>query len=360
MIRIEQLSPSGLKPYGKFCRSVYRDNQHYRDYLTSLLPLMFDNASEFGKRSERIPLMAVDSGGKPVATAVLCKVNADPRVLQMAFFEALPDQQEAADLLIAAAREKARKDGAETVIAGLNGHVNYGCGFLADNYGSVPCFGSAYNPDYYHGYFSRHAASEQKLVSYAYDMSACDFAREKRLLDRIVSRFTFRTADFRDLEAEIRIYTKLNNECFAHHPLYAQRSFEEDYELFKPFSTLLKEEHFLVAEADGEPIGFLLWYPDFNELVPPGKGVGIGTVLKLNVLRRKTCRFKIAEIGVLPKYRGTGAIVGLIRKCFELAGRRHATCESGWVFDDNADSQSVCRRWNGRPYKTYKVYFISP
>jgi GNAT superfamily N-acetyltransferase len=322
--------------------------------------MMFDGRSEFGKRSERIPLLALDSSGSPLAAAILCRVEAEPRVLQISFFEALPNQQEAVDLLVAAAREQAKKVKAETVIAGMNGHVNYGFGFLADHYDSTPCFGSAYNPDYYHEYFSKHCASEEKLVSYTYDMAASDFVRERRILDRIFSQFTFRTGNFKDLESEIRIYTRLNNECFAGHPLYSHRTFEEDFELFKPFSALLKEEHFLVAEADGEPIGFLLWYPDFNELVRPGKGVGLGTLFKMNVLRRQIRRFKIAEIGVLPKYRGTGAIVGLIRKCFELASLHHAICESGWVFEDNADSQSVCRRWNGIPYKTYKVYLISP
>ncbi len=360
MIHLETLNGNGPRLYSDFCRSVYKGRcRNYRDSMSPLLGLVLDDRSEFGKRSDRTALLARDSSGSPVAASVLCRAHADPSVLQIAFFEALPDQQEAVDAIVDSAREQAGRMGAKTIVAGLNGHVNYGLGFLADKHDAPPCFGSSCNPDYYLDYFAKHAASEETLVSYTYDMAAASFDGEKRLLDRVLSRFTFREANFADLESEVRLYTKLNNECFAHHPLYAQRTFEEDYELFKPFSSLLGGKNFLIAEAGGEPVGFLLWYPDFNELVPPGKGVGLSALVKLKVFRRKIDRFKIAEIGVLPKYQGTGVIVGLIRKCFELARASHGICESGWVFDDNADSQSICRRWKGEAYKTYKVFRIS-
>jgi hypothetical protein len=121
----------------------------------------------------------------------------------------------------------------------------------------------------------------------------------------------------------------------------------------------LKEENFLISEMEGEPIGFLLWYPDFHELIRPGGRIGWRTALKYRFPGNPITTFKIAEIGIRPEYQGSAAIGGLIGQCFNLGkSKGYSHCETGWIFDSNRKSKSICERWAGKPCKTYRYFEI--
>jgi hypothetical protein len=353
-------SPNGyLRLRSHLLRNIYRKNPYYRDSTTPLLKMLLDSSSCFYGLTEQIPLVVTDHDETPLATAVIIIARKMPDILQVGFFEALSDQQEAVSMLLERTREIAASKPVRRIIIGLNGHINNGLGFLADSHKTHPCFGSGYNPPYYIDYLEQYATSTETLVSYLYHRSAVNIDKDKKLIERISRRFKVRTADFGNLKKEIGIYTQLNNECFRNHPLYYERSQDEDYELFKSFSPLLKEENFLVSEREGKPIGFLLWYPDFHELVKPGRKLGLATAIKYRLPGNPISKLKIAEIGILPEYQGSAAIGGLIGRCFEIGKKNgYSCCESGWIFDINAKSKGISERWTGDPHKAYKVFEI--
>ncbi len=336
---------------------IYRNDPLYKDSRTPLLKMLMAASSAFSANTIQRPVMVVGDGGQLLATAVLIVSKKMPGVLQMAFFEALPDQQEAVVLLMSRAREIAREAGARRMAIGLDGHVNNGLGFLADSFDSPACFGSAYNPPYYIDYLEPFATASTTLVSYLYDLSVANMEREKKAIVRISRRFKVRKGDFGDMRKEIGIYTQLNNACFRNHPLYYERSEDEDYELFKSFGPFLNDENFLISELEGKPIGFLLWYPDFNELVKPGGKLGLAAALKHRLPGNPISKFKIAEIGILPEHQGSAAIGGLIGRCFEIGKKNgYSHCESGWIFDSNKKSRGISERWACEPHKSYKVF----
>ena len=311
------------------------------------------------KASVQIPLTVLDNTGKPAASALLLIAHKMPDVLQVAFFEALPKSQEAVDALIDRARAIAGQRSLSRIVIGIDGHVNNGLGFLVGKHDSPPSFGVRYNPPYYIDYFTKRAAVQGELRSYFYDLTVSNLDRERKLIERISRRFKVRQGNFKDMRSEMRIYTELNNTVFKDHPLYFERAVEEDYELFKSFGPFLKEENFLVSELDGVPIGFLLWYPDFHELVKPGGTLGLGTALKYRLPGNGITRFKIAEIGVMPEHQGSAAIAGLINECVEITTRNgHSFCESGWILSSNTKSRGLTERWAKDAYKTYLVFEI--
>ncbi len=348
-----------MSRYLQFCRDVYHGDTNYRDSASALCFNILSGRSVFCASAWILPVMVLDEESRVLAVATFIHARAMPDVLQLSFYEARETGEQASDLIVAEARKMAVRRHAIRVVAGINGHINYGLGFLADHYDERVGFGSAYSPPGYIRNLEKHAVRTSTLVSYLSDQATLSFQKEQRLVSRLVRRFTFRSADFRDLKREIAVYTELNNACFATHPLYYDRTVEEDYELFRMFRHLLKEENLLIAEDRGRPIAFMLWYPDFNELVPSGGKLGIRTWIRYRMMRQPVSRFKIAEIGVHPAYQCSGVVMGLFDQCRKLTQGRFAYCESGWIFNNNLRSRALGERWAAKPYKHYKIFELS-
>ena len=346
-----------IEKYIKFTQEVYKGNRFYKDSLTGILKSILYRKNVFSKNVDITPVMVMeDNMVLAVGTFIITEKLQD--TIQIAFFEAKEGYQEAVDIIVGKAKKKCKDKNLNKIIIGLNGHVNYGLGLLADHFNSEACFGSSYNPQYYLDYFKKYDAKDYELKSYIWDMNKFNLEREKKVLKRISKYFSFRKADFRKLRQEVEIYTYLNNECFNQHPYYFERTVEEDYELIDEFRLFINGENFLIAEKDGVPVGFMLWYPDFNQLIRPGGCMEISTFIKNKLFSSKINKFKIAEIGVIPKYQGSGVILGLLNKCMEYTKGRYDYGESGWVLDSNIKSREFCSRMTDNEYKHYKVFEI--
>lgn len=352
---ISCMQPRQRKAYMTFMEYVYHGNSFYRPTMMPIIRMLFSGESVFCRHAVIEPTMVMHEG-KPIAAVTFIHSAKLPKVLQLAFFEALPDSLNAVALLLNVAKEKCKKAGFNTIVAGLNGHVNYGFGYLADKFDSAPCFGNAYNPSYYSDYFEALGMTKQVLVSYLTDMDNLTMSGEEKLLKRVQARYRVRKSDFRQLKKEVSIYTRLNNLCFTEHPFCFERTFAEDYELLKGFRLLIRDENLLIVETDGEPVGFMLWYPDFHQVIPSGKEVGLNALMKVKWSPRLIQKFKIAEIGVIPRHQGTGAAMLLFEKCRELTQGRYKWCESSWIIDSNTRSRGFGIRWADQEYKHYNVY----
>ncbi|WP_163340251.1 GNAT family N-acetyltransferase [Desulfopila sp. IMCC35008] len=348
-------SPS-TRAYRKLIAGVYKNNPCHRDSLTDVYNIVTSSKGAFGSRCHHSAITVTDENDEVLAFCLLIHAKHLADTLQISFFEAQPHCAVAVKKLVDAAQQIAIEKGVKRIIAGMNGHVNYGLGFLTDSFDKVPCFGSAFNPPYYAPYFLLSGFKKFNLVSYQYEIDNISMVREEPILRRLEKRFTFRKTDFSKLKEEISLYTELNNLCFKGHPLYFPRLAEEDYELFHPFRWFLNEDNLLIAEHNGQPIAFILWYPDYNELIGPGEKLGIKALLRYRVFRQQVTRLKIAEIGVVPEYQGSGVLLGLFHHCFRLARDKFSTCETGWIFDSNDKSKNICQRWQPTPSKNYAVF----
>ncbi|MEJ2483992.1 MAG: hypothetical protein P8049_13000 [Gemmatimonadota bacterium] len=152
-----------------FVYRVYAGNPCYKDTLMPILKFFLYQRDSFTSKSYVRPIQVVSRG----EVAAQCVLVHHPRfpMLQVAFFDALPDRSAAVELLIEEARAEARRRGLRRIVAGLNGHVWYGVGYLADGF-DLPCpFDSMYTPDYYLAYWSRHAEAVHTLSTYHFDFS---------------------------------------------------------------------------------------------------------------------------------------------------------------------------------------------
>jgi hypothetical protein len=73
---------------------------------------------------------------------------------------------------------------------------------------------------------------------------------------------------------------------------------------------------------------------------------------------REIDKLTIAEIGVLPEYQGSGAILVLFDQCLQLTRGSYDWCETGWILDSNIKSKGFGIRWADSEYKHYKIFEI--
>lgn len=353
-------SKKDIKRFLNFNRVVYLGNPYYRDSMSEIIKMFLFAKTSYLQHGDVLPFIIEEQGNMLLRAAFIIDRKL-PGALMVSFFEALPGVQSAVDLMLSLATALACKKGLNKIILGLDAHLNYGVGFLAFHFDQTPCFGFGYTPGYYLDYFRNF--KEHSFSSILVDISKFCFDNEKPVLERIKRKgFSFRPADFSNLDREIAIFTALNNVCYKNHLWWSERTFFEDKELLYPFRWFIKEENLIIAEKNGEPIGLLLWYPDFNRLVAPGKGLGLTTLLKNRLGGAKDIdRFKIANVVVLPEYQGTGIVLGLFAELYGCVQGRYQFCEGGWIDNNNYKSKAFGIRWQDMgctEYKQYKAFEV--
>ena len=78
--------------------------------------------------------------------------------------------------------------------------------------------------------------------------------------------------------------------------------------------------------------------------------------------RERIDRIKIAEIAVLSEFQGSGLVVGLFEKLYQLVKDRYRYCEAGWVEESNFRSKGLGLHWQSAgclEFKQYKAFELS-
>jgi hypothetical protein len=251
--------------------------------------------------------------------------------------------------------------GIPRLVVGLGGHVNYPTGILIDGF-EPPAFGYTWNPPYYGAYFDGLLA--RPLVSYRFEVGPF-----YRFIDRLRATFqpgdvVTRTMDGQQMHREVNIYTGLNNACLGQHPYWSERQPDEDWELLQPFRALIGDENLIFAEVSGQAVGFLLWYPDFNQLIStPDERLG-----QLHVLRfhdRNPIRVvRLAAIGVKKEHRGGPAVPAMMLRMAEAVRKGpYEFCEGGYIFEENTSSMGMTHSFlvgafghKPEPFRRWAVY----
>lgn len=355
MTLVECQSMKDRKALLKFYKGQYVSHPLRRDSMSGLLKAILYERSVMNASIKIKPLM-VKEGNEVVMGCVLAKAHRMPECLQIAFFESTKFCPEAFKLIYDAAVAEAEKCGATQLTASLNIHVNYGLGFLADGYEKPQSFGMAHNESHVHEYFQNNDFEVVPMLTFYKDMRADFEIMNQRLKVRLKERYTVRHADFSNLKQESALYTAINNDAFRAHPFYYPRVEAEDYELFKDFKYLLKPENLLFVEKNGEAVGFMLWYPDFHQIMSEHETVNLWTVFKRKICKRKLKGFKVVEMGVRQSEQKRGAILALFDHCFDLTKGVYESFESGWVLSQNTDSGNFGYKWSDGVSKRYMAY----
>jgi hypothetical protein len=342
----------------KVTEDIYRNNIFYRASESDITRLLVEGPSAFHQHATIHSFLILQDDNVAGRFTLIHDQNL-PGYVQVSFLEAQPGLPGLANLIL----EKAKTlfPDCKRIVVGLNGHLNYGAGILTSNFSEAPVFGLPYNMEYYQDYF--HDFRKIPLVSYRFPIEPF-IEYHRRMGDNADFKgITVRKLDKSKLRKETEIYTFLNNACFPGHPFWAERDVQEDYELFYPFRFLIREENLLFAEKDGKPIGFFLWYPDFNQLLIGHQQLGLKQVLRYYF---NSCvdTFRFTEIAVLPEYKNSHAVQAMILSAIPFirkSGIKYG--EGGFIFEENTSSIVMTRRFLERatgikmePYRRYALF----
>jgi GNAT superfamily N-acetyltransferase len=114
----------------------------------------------------------------------------------------------------------------------------------------------------------------------------------------------------------------------------------------------------LIAEMNGEPVGFALALPDYNQVLRRmnGRLFPFG-VLKLFWYRSQIDAARVLILGLKPGFRRTGLDAMLYLRLWEEAPRNgYPVVECSWVLEDNWPMRRGLERMGARLYKTYRIY----
>ncbi|HWI59014.1 MAG TPA: GNAT family N-acetyltransferase, partial [Bacillota bacterium] len=124
---------------------------------------------------------------------------------------------------------------------------------------------------------------------------------------------------------------------------------------------LLMEGLIWLAEAENEPVGFLLAMPDYNIALQPLRG----KVLTPKVFGfipyllgwKRPMRTRVLTLGVKEKYRSKGLESAMLIEGLKVgfeAGVRES--EASWILEDNEKMCRVLEAIGGKVYKRYRIY----
>ena len=340
----------------KFRKKIYNDNPKFIDNNLFMIKQLFSLKTCFLDNKEVIPIY-IEDNGEIKCECLVIYTKFLPEYIQICFFESLENVSDAVKMLVDFAIKIGKKYNCTKLVVGLNGHVNYGLGLLASHYETTNSFSASINPEYYNDYFKNLNYEEVLLNTYIFNDMESKVSRYSSIINKVNNAYSFEFFDSKKFDYYTKIYTDLNNEIFINHRYWYQRNYKEDKEMLKEMLLFMKPDSLIFSFKDNKPVGFILWYPDYNELVSPKEEFGVRTYIKNIFFNKKIKKAKIVEIGILEEYRKSGLPLGLINQVYLRLKKYGITKgESSWILDENADSNSVCKAVCDEDYKRYVVY----
>ncbi len=289
----------------------------------------------------------------------------DDRVGFFGFLESI-DDPEVPQALLDTAAAWCRERGFTTIRGPASFSVNDECGLLVQGFDRPNTIMMPHNPAYYPPLLEQAGLTGVKDLI-AYEGGAPDhYVIPPERISRAVEigqrryRVTLRAIRLRDFTAEVERVKDLYNRCWENNWGAIPMTDHEIEHLAQQFRPVVVPELVPFAEIDGQPVGFGLTLPDFNEVLKTNRqGRMFPSALKLlwALKTRRMTRARILLLGVLPEHRGKGIDAMLYHWIWTKAGKLGMTWgEAGWILEDNSAMNAGLIKMGFHPYKTYRMY----
>lgn len=279
------------------------------------------------------------------------------------FFEALDDPPAAAALLRAAEAWVSARGG-RSIVGPMNFSTNdesHSPGILLDGFDTTPFVLMAHGRPYYAGLVEGAGYEKAKdLLAYRFPSNHPPerLARAVARLRAGIDGLSIRTVDLRRLPEEVAIVQRIYNSAWSRNWGFVPLTEEEIVHLAGELKPIIEERYALLAFVHGEPAGFSLTLPDFNQALRPlnGRLFPFG-VLKLFRYARSIDRARVFALGLDPRFRKLGIDAVLYMMTFQAAqDLGHTTGEASWILEDNWEMRRALEKAGANIYKTYRVY----
>jgi GNAT superfamily N-acetyltransferase len=348
--------------------SIYQHDPHWVAPILMDLKKVFTDANPLFQHAE-MQLWVATRGGRDVGRIAGIIDQSHNHIAKeqgafFGFFECV-NEPEVSRQLFAAAATWARQKGMKRMLGPMNPTTNDECGLLVEGFDSDPVIMMTYNPRYYIDLIEKEGFAKTKdLLAFYMDLEKIPMDRLRRIAEKIKARnptLTFRPVRKKTLVQDLGKLKEVYNSAWeANWGFVPMTDAEIDFmaERLKP---LLMEGLIWLAEAESEPVGFLLAMPDYNIPLKPLKG-RLLTPKLLSFLPyalgwKCPPRTRVLTLGVKEKYRNKGLESAMLIGGLDFGISRGVTeSEASWILEDNEKMCRVLETIGGEVYKRYRIY----
>ncbi len=274
------------------------------------------------------------------------------------FFESVNDPA-AAEALLERVRTELLQAGMALMRGPMNFSTNEQCGFLIEGFQYPPMLMTPYNPPYYPELMQRYGMVKAKdlLAFIAGVPEALPGKIERAALMAEQRGIRVRRLEKRRLVEELRAFKEVYNEAWGRNWGFLPLTDDELEYMGRRLKPVISPEMTLIAEKDGEPVGFLGLVPDFNLVLRRMKGrLSPVSIIKALYYRSRIRDLRLLLLGVKASFRRRGVDALLFREGFKAVRGRYERVEFSWILEDNTPVLRLVDIIGARRYKRYRVY----
>jgi hypothetical protein len=356
---IEVLSVEDKKAFKSFLNfpfKLYFKHSHWVPPLLSDLKHQFSPQNPFFQHAEVAPFIVQYNGdivGRIVAIHNKSYINFHgEKAGFFGFFDCVNEFDKVKQWL--------RDKGMSLMRGPMNFSSNEEWGLLIEGYDNPPMLMMPYNFPYYQTLFEDSGFTKAKDL-FAYILDIPDKLPEKAYrVARLAEKqgAAVRTIDIASFREELSVFKTIYNSAWEKNWGFIPMTDEEIDHMGKKLKTIIVPELTLIAEMNGNAVGFMMFLPDFNYVLKKinGRLFPFGFVKAL-WFSRKIKNLRLLLLGIKQGYRKRGVDALLLLKGLDAIKKAgYQKVEFSWILEDNYPVQRIIETVNGKLYKKYRVY----
>ncbi len=353
-----------LKEFVSFPHSLYRDDPAYVPQLNIQQLDFLSRKNPFFRHSDATYFLAYENGKVVGRVAAIINRNHLEKYNDQTGFFGFFDVYENPDVarrLLDHAVNWLKKQKIKRVVGPENFTTNDSCGILVDGYYEPPVFMLPYNKPYYKTLLEDYGF-QALMELYHYRVRFYDWGKafyqkftwiEKRLQ---ASGITIRYVNLKKLDKELEILRYLYNQSNEGNWGFVPLTEEEFYYMAQDLKKIAESESLLIAEKNGQPIGYMISLPDFNMVLKKirnGK-LSFSGLFHLFNWKKSIDKIRLMIMGVLPEYRKKGVDGAFYIHLFHyMKKRRLKYVEACYVMKENTSVLQLLDHLHAERVKTY-------
>ena len=280
-------------------------------------------------------------------------------------FEA--EDAETAAALIAAAEDWLRAKGMTRVLAPISLSIWDEPGLLVKGHDHDPVILMGHHSPRYQPWIEARGYHVAKRLL-TFDLEIGPFPA---LIQRIIAsgeknpRIRIRQADRSRFKEEADLVFRILNDAWSQNWGFVPITDSEIAYVSKKMKPIIREDLLRIAEVDGEPVAFMLTFPDMNQVIKPfgGKLFPFNFLKLLRwTMRPKASRMRVPLMGVVKKLQSSRLASQLAFMMIEyirrsaIADYDATTAEIGWILEDNQGMVAIAEAIESKVNREYLIY----
>lgn len=350
-------------------RMIYKGDKNWICPLDDDINAIFDPArNAYFRHGKAIRWILFDQSHKPIGrVAAFFNEKKAYKYEQptggMGFFECINDQK-AAFMLFDQCRKWLEQHGMEA----MDGPVNFGendqfWGLLVEGF-TQQSYGMNYHHPYYQKLFEDYGFFPYyEQITNHLDITVPFPERFWKIADWVAQKpgFTFEHADLKRVDKYISDLKTVYDQAWAHFPNFTPLNEDDIRAAFIKAKPIIDEELIWFAYFQGEPIAFLIMFPDVNQILRHFNGK-LTLINKLRFLyyrwKKEITRTRITVMGVVPRFQRHGIESAIFRQLKDVFEKRpwYKEIELSWVGDFNPRMKALHEAVGGKFGKKHITY----